>query len=44
MVVRAGAIHSMAEAREEDARSYQATAVRDGRIMALAAGRDGATA
>ena len=42
MVVRAGAIHSMAEAREADARSYQAMAVREGRIMALAAERDGA--
>jgi predicted amidohydrolase YtcJ len=42
IVVRAGAIHSMAEAREADARSYRAMAVRDARIVALAAERDGA--
>ena len=44
IVIKAGGIHSMAEPREADAQRYQAMAVRDGRIMALAPEREGADA
>ena len=42
MVIKAGTIHSMASAREADARGYRAMAVRDRRIVALTAEHDGA--
>jgi len=44
IVIKAGGIHSMAEPREADAQRYQAMAVRDGRIVALAPEREGADA
>ena len=42
IVIKAGGIYSMAETREADARRFKAMAVRDGRIVALAPGRDDA--
>ena len=42
MVMKAAAIHTMTSAREADARSFRAMAVRDGRIVALSPDRDGA--
>ena len=42
MIVKAAAIHSMAQAREADARSFRTMAVRDGRIVALTPDGDGA--
>jgi amidohydrolase family protein len=42
MVIKAAATHAMVSAREADARSYRAMAVRDGHIVALTAEPDGA--
>jgi len=42
IVVKAAAIHSMASAREAEARVHRAMAVRDGHVVALSAERDGA--
>jgi len=42
LVIKAGGIYSMAETREADVRRFKAMAVRDGRIVALAPGRDDA--
>jgi hypothetical protein len=37
MVLKAGAIHSMPQTRQTDARDYRAMAVRDGHIVAVTA-------
>src|SRR6516162_10101866 len=42
IVIKAGGIYSMAETREADAHRFKAMAVRHGRIVALAPGRDDA--
>jgi predicted amidohydrolase YtcJ len=42
IVVKAAAIHSMASAREAEARVHRAMAVRDGHVVALSTERDGA--
>ena len=42
MVIRAGGIYSVAVTCEADARRFKAMAIRDGQIVALAPGLDGA--